>query len=76
MSDLVALVQSGVGGVGVALMLQIFRMWRRGDLVPRAVVEMMETARKEDKEQITLLMTAVIESLERGASRPRHGRDQ
>jgi hypothetical protein len=75
MNALIVTLQAIPGGVGTALMLLIFRMWHRGDLVPKAVVEMMEAARKEDREQAQLLMAAVIDALERGDSRPRHGRD-
>lgn len=75
MTALITLLQAGPGTVGVVLIIQVFRMWRRGDLVPKAVVEMMEAARKEDREQTQLLMTAVIDALERGDSRPRHSRD-
>jgi hypothetical protein len=76
MSTLVTLLQTAPGNIGLILIIQVFRMWRRGDLVPKAVVEMMEAARKEDREQAQLLMAAVIDALERGNSRPRHGRDQ
>lgn len=75
MNLLIAALQAAPGGVGIVLIIQVFRMWRRGDLVPRIVVEMMEEARKEDREQLQLLMTAVIDALERGNGRPRHGRD-
>lgn len=75
MNALIATLQAVPGGVGAALMIQIFRMWRRGDLVPKAVVEMMEAARREEQEQKQILMNAVIEALGRQDGRPRHGRD-
>jgi hypothetical protein len=75
MNALVATLQAVPGGIGSVLMIQIFRMWKRGDLVPKAVVEMMEAARREEQKQKQILMDAVIDSLGRNDARPRHGRE-
>jgi hypothetical protein len=75
MNALVATLQAVPGALGTALMIQIFRMWRRGDLVPKAVLELMEAARKEEQAQKQILMTAVIEALGRSDTPPRHSRD-
>lgn len=75
MNALVATLQAVPGGVGAALLVQIFRMWRRGDLIPKFVVELMMAARKEDREQIELLVRSLTEALESRGSPPRHGRE-
>jgi hypothetical protein len=86
MNVLLAVIQAGVGGVGITLVVIIFNMWRKGDLIPRAVVEMLgerfqaadairEAARKEESEQMGLLMRELTDALRNQGSRPRHGRD-
>jgi len=75
MDELIAIGQIASGGVGLVLVVLLFAMWRRGDLVPKAVVEMMMAARKEDQAQVDRLMQAVIDALEHRDSPARHSRN-
>lgn len=87
MNVLLAGIQAASGAVGITFVAFIFNMWRKGELVPRVVVEMLgekyqsadairEAARKEESEQMGLLMRELTEALRSSqGSRPRHGRD-
>jgi hypothetical protein len=83
---LVSALQVASGGIGLTMIIIVFSMWRSGDLVPKAVVEMLgeryktaddlrEAARRVEAEQNRQLMTELMAALQAQQGRSRHGRD-